>query len=79
VHTFYLDSTLLNLEVRSFTFIRSFKSVKSINLESKNIGKLIRDKILKASMEELRCKCLISWVWGYRGGVSKLNGGGYNL
>jgi hypothetical protein len=34
--------------------------------------------MLETSMEELRCKCLISWAWGCRGGVSQLNDAGYN-
>ena len=38
--------------------------------------KLIKDKMLKISIEELRCKNPISWVWGYREGVSQMDGGG---
>jgi len=36
------------------------------------------DKMLETSIEELGCKHPISWTWEYRGGVSQLNGGGYN-
>jgi hypothetical protein len=77
VHTFHLDPILLNLEVYSFTFIWpkvSTQSIKNLKIQ----GKLIEDKMLETSMEELRCKCLISWAWGCRGGVSQLNDAGYN-
>jgi hypothetical protein len=34
--------------------------------------------MLKASVEELGCKCPILWTWGCIGCVSQLNGGVYN-
>jgi hypothetical protein len=38
-----------------------FKGANSINPESKNIGKLIKGKMLETSMEELECKHPVSW------------------
>ena len=36
------------------------------------------DKMLETSVEKLGCKHSISWTWDYKGGVSQLNGSGYN-
>jgi len=39
---------------------------------------LIGDKIMETSMEELGCKCPISWAKDCRGSVSHLNDGDYS-
>jgi hypothetical protein len=77
VHTFCLDSTLLDLKVCSSIFIHLKVSTRSAH-NPKMQWWLIGVKMLWSSLKKIRCKHLM-WVANLcRYGVSQLDGGDYS-